>query len=91
MQPTEDKINFELLKNRYKDIDCVTDDMAVLTASTQLRSSGRQGSAVADELIAYGQSNERQGPILKYAQQYTKQVKDDYKEFIAEYKKGKFK
>jgi uncharacterized protein (DUF2252 family) len=91
MQPTEDKINFELLKDRYKDIDCVVDDMAVLTASAQLRSSGRQGSAVADKLIAYGQNNKWQESILNHAQQYAQQVKEDYKEFVTEYKKKNFK
>ncbi|HEY2582948.1 MAG TPA: DUF2252 family protein [Mucilaginibacter sp.] len=82
MQPTEDKINFELLKERYKDIDSVIDDMAVLTASAQLRSGGRQDSSIADELIAYGKNNQWQETILKYAKQYAKQVKKDYQEFV---------
>ena len=90
MQPTEDKINFELIKDRYKDIDCVIDDMAVLTASAQLRSSGRQGASVADELMAYGQNKQWQETILKYAHQYAKQVKKDYNEFMSAYEKGKF-
>ncbi|MDB4903170.1 MAG: hypothetical protein JWQ63_2451 [Mucilaginibacter sp.] len=90
MQPTEDKITFELLRDRYKDIDCVIEDMAVLTASAQLRSSGRQGSSVADELIAYGQNNQWQETILKYAHQYATQVKKDYKEFVTGNKKGSF-
>jgi uncharacterized protein (DUF2252 family) len=91
MQPTEDKINFELLKDRYDDINKVIVDMGVLAASSQLRSSGRQGSTIADELIVYGEDNKQTGEfddILKYALQYTKQVKKDYKEFMMGYKKG---
>jgi len=88
MQPTEDKINFELLKYHYDEIDKVIHDMAVLTASAQLRSGGRQGSAITDELIAYGQSNHWQGELVKYALQYTARVKKDYKEFMKSYRKG---
>ncbi len=91
MQPTQDKINFELIKDRYDDLGLVTNDMAVLTASAQLRSSGRQGSAIADEMIVYGQHYHETGTqdaILKYALQYAKQVNKDYKEFMAGYNKG---
>ncbi len=88
MQPTEDKINFELLKYRYNEIDKVINNMAVLTASAQLRSGGRQGSAIADELIAYGQSDHWRAEMIRYALQYTLKVKKDYKEFMKGYKKG---
>jgi uncharacterized protein (DUF2252 family) len=90
MQPTADKINFELIKDRPDDIDKVIDDMAILTASAQLRSGGRQGSAITDELIAFGENNQWEDAILKYALQYTKQVKKDYEEFMIGYKKGKY-
>ncbi len=88
MQPTEDKINFELLKYRYDEIDKVINDMAVLTASAQLRSGGRQGSAIIDELIAYGKNNYWREGMVKYASKYTVKLKKDYKEFMAGYKKG---
>jgi uncharacterized protein (DUF2252 family) len=88
LQPTDDKINFELIKGRVDDIHRVISDMARLTASAQLRSSGRRGAAIADELIAYGENNQWHDDILKYASQYTAQVKKDYDEFIAGYKKG---
>jgi len=90
MQPTEDKINFELIKDRYRDIYQVIDDMALLTASAQLRSSGRQGSAITDEMIAFGANIQWHDAILEYATKYAKQVKRDYKEFMAGYKKGKY-
>jgi len=81
MQPMEDRINFELIKDRYRDIYQVIDDMALLSASTHLRSGGRQGSAIIDELIAYGQNDQWQGVVLQYALNYAKQVKGDYNEF----------
>jgi uncharacterized protein (DUF2252 family) len=91
MQPTEDKMNFEVIKDRFKDIDKVINDMAVLTASAQLRSSGRQGSAIADELIVFGKNEEWQKVLLNYALKYSTQVKKYYTEFMAGYKKGAYR
>ena len=88
LQPLEDKINFELLKGRGKDIEKVIKEMAVLTASAQLRSSGRQSSAIADELIEFGQNNSWQAGVLGYAEKYLLKVKKDYQEFMEGYKKG---
>jgi uncharacterized protein (DUF2252 family) len=91
MQPTEDKIDFGVIKKRYRDIYQVIDDMASLAASAQLRSAGRQGSATADDLIAFGSDNEWHEKLISYAQHYAKQVKKDYKDFKSDYKKGVFK
>lgn len=91
MQPTKDSIDFKLIKDRYRDIYQVIDDMAMLTASSQLRSSGRQSAAVADELIAFGENNQWQDAILDYCIKYSRKVKAEYKSFLAAYKKGDFK
>ena len=90
MQPMEDKINFELIKDRFKDLDQVISDMAMLTASAQLRSGGRQGSAIIDELIAFGNDGKWQQGVIDYARAYTKVVKKDYAAFIKDYKQGKY-
>ena len=88
MQPTKDSINFKLIKNRYRDMYKVIDDMALLTASAQLRSSGRQGSATADELIAFGEKNDWQEAVIRYAEQYVTTVKKDYQNFKQDLKSG---
>ena len=88
MQPVKDSIDFKLIRDQYRDMYQVIDDMAMLTASAQLRSSGRQGAATADELIAFGLNNQWQEELLNYAIAYTAQVKTDYKAFVADYKKG---
>lgn len=90
MQPTADKIDFLLVKDRYKDIACVVEDMAFLTASAQLRSAGRQGAAVPDQLIEFGLDTLWQAPLLEYATQYAAQVKKDYQEYFTAYKTGHF-
>ena len=91
MQPTEDDINFELIKDRYRDIYQVIDDMALLAASSQLRSTGRQGSAIADKLIAFGEDGEWHEAVLNYSNQYARQVKKDYRQYVTAYKAGKLK
>jgi uncharacterized protein (DUF2252 family) len=90
MQPAEDTINFEVIKDRYGDVYQVIGDMAVLAASCQLRSSGRQGSAIADQLIAFGQNDHWHEAVLRYSKKYARQVKKDYQEYMVAYKAGKF-
>ncbi len=90
MQPTADKIDFMVIRDRYKDVERVIKDMAMLTASAQLRSSGRQGSALADELIAFGKDHHWQQGLLEYAMAYASKVKKDYQAYFKEYKAGYF-
>lgn len=90
MQPIADKIDFLVIRDRYKDIECVVDDMALLTASAQMRSAGRQGAALPDELIAFGTDNHWQQPLLDFSINYAAQVKKDYQEYFKAYKAGYF-
>ena len=90
MQPTADKINFETLQNRLNDMEDVLENMALLTASAQLRSSGRQGAAVADELIAFGRDSSWINSIIAYAGQYAHQIKADYDNYLGAYHAGYF-
>jgi len=89
LQHTKDSIDFNLIKDQYRDMYQVIDDMGMLTASAQLRSSGRQGSDIADKLIAFGKREDWQQEIIKYAIKYTDKVKSDYKQFVKAYKKSK--
>jgi len=84
MQPEKDSIDFKLISNRYRDIYRVIDDMGLLTASAQLRSSGRQGSAIADKLVAFGTSDKWHHGILSYAKGYVRTVKKDFANFSAD-------
>ena len=90
MQPTADKINFATLQNRFDDMEDVLGNMALLTASAQLRSSGRQGSAIADELMDFARDESWIPTILEYARQYANQVKADYNQYLAAYTAGYF-
>ena len=90
MQPIADRINFETIKDECLEVDKVVAEMAMLTASAQLRSSGRKGSAIADDLVAFGENKEWSEPILNYAVDYAGQVTKDYDEFMADFRSGKY-
>jgi uncharacterized protein (DUF2252 family) len=90
LQPTDDKINFSLIKNRSKDVERVIRDMAILTASAQLRSSGRQGAASADELLSFGQDSQWQQFTIDYALNYANQIKKDYQSYLKDFNAGYF-
>lgn len=88
MQPTKDRINFQLIENDFKKISCVMQDMAVITASSYLSSSGRQGSGIADDLILFAQNNAWHQAVIDYSLTYTKQVMNDFRSFRSDYKNG---
>ncbi len=91
LQPSSDKIDFEDIVNNDADILQVTNDMALLTASSQLRSAGRKGSATADELIEFGTNPHWIPEILSFSKSFALQMKNYYKEYTGEYAKGIFK
>jgi uncharacterized protein (DUF2252 family) len=91
LQPVKDTIKFKLLKDQYRDIYQVIDDMAALTASAQLRSGGIQGSAIIDELVGFGKDEGWQEHLVTYAQKYAAKVKRYYLRYLEDYKAGEFK
>jgi uncharacterized protein (DUF2252 family) len=84
LQPSEDRVNFRLLKKRDKDISLVIKEMAALAASAHLRSAARRGAATPDELMAFGNSDSWQKEIVNLSREYAKQVKAYHYEFIRE-------
>jgi uncharacterized protein (DUF2252 family) len=90
LQPVKDTIRFKLIKDQYRDMYEVIYDMAVLTASSQLRSGGMNGSATIDDLKAFGNNPEWQQSLLDYAENYAAKVKQDYAQFMKDYKSGTF-
>lgn len=91
MQPTKDSINFKMIKKEYRNIYQVINDMAMLTASAHLRSTGRQGSDNADALVAFGADTSWQNGVLQYALDYADRVRDYYGQFYIDFESGLFK
>src|SRR5580692_11684039 len=78
MQPTKDSIDFVALVDRYRDMYSVIDSMAMLMASSQLRSTGQDGSAVTDDLKRFASDTAWQDQVLEYAKGYAERMKAYY-------------
>jgi uncharacterized protein (DUF2252 family) len=91
VQPEADKINFDSFLSEEKEQPALMETIGCLTASAQLRSGGRDGSAIADEMIGFGTDQEWKGPLLAFADAYASQVEKDYEEYCVAYDKGDFK
>ncbi|HAX74595.1 MAG TPA: DUF2252 domain-containing protein [Cyanobacteria bacterium UBA11372] len=85
LQPIQDKIDLAEWNGKLKRLEKVLKTMAKVTAWDQLRSGGRQGSAIADDLIAFASTPpfDWKNAILDYAKRYADQVEADYAAFCA--------
>ena len=90
IQPTKDSINFKLLRKDYRHMYQVIDSMGMLTASAQLRSSGRQGADNVDALIEFAGEASWQEDIVRYAIAYAAKLKTYYLQFLVDYNKQLF-
>jgi uncharacterized protein (DUF2252 family) len=87
LQPDQDKVELSQWEEKSHRLEKLMETMGKVTAWGQLRSSGRQGSSIADELIAIAQVNHWQEELLDYAKQYASQVDADYQEFCSNSKR----
>ena len=88
MQPTKDSIDFTLVQKNYRDMIQVIGDMAMLTASAQIRTASRQGAAGADDLISFGVSDKWQKTVLEYAFTYSRKSREQFEQFCGDFKNG---
>ena len=86
LQPSEDKITLTELVGNVKKLENLVGNMGRLCAWGHLRSGGRQGSAIADELIAFGlEYGTWRDPLIEYARHYARQVRMDYRAYCIAY------
>jgi uncharacterized protein (DUF2252 family) len=91
LQPTEDRVALGDEGVTLDDIQGVIGTMAHVMASAHLRSSGRQGSAIADELIAFGEARTRWGDgLVEAAQACADAVNSDWRTYCKAYDDGAF-
>lgn len=82
LQPTQDKINLALWKGKLSRLEKLMTTLGEVVAWGELRSSGRQGSATADELITFAENAAEWRPLLvEHAYLYGEKVEADYREF----------
>jgi uncharacterized protein (DUF2252 family) len=81
LQPMEDRLLLERWSGHLRRLERVMGTMGRVTAWSQLRSGGRQGSAIADELIAFGGRAGWSAELLRYGRDYARQVRSDWRAF----------
>ena len=87
LQSTKDRLSLKHLRGHQANLRSAVETMGHLTAWAQLRSSGRDGSAITDDLVTFGRAADWQKPLIGYCQSYATQVDRDYKQFVAAQKK----
>jgi uncharacterized protein (DUF2252 family) len=91
LQPSEDRLPFARLGAEHARIEAAVVLLARCLAWAQLRSSGRQGSASADDLIAFAGKKKWQGQAAQAAAAMAAQVNADWADYAAAYDGGQFR
>lgn len=85
LQPIEDRMNLQLCNGKTKKFKEVIGAFAEITASAQLRSTGRQHSATVDEMLSFFETADVwKKDLFQYSKRYAAQVKKDYSAFCKE-------
>jgi uncharacterized protein (DUF2252 family) len=82
LQPSKDRLTLKDAKGQPGRLRSVVSTMARVTAWAQLRSSGRQGSAAADHLIAFADDSRWQRSLIDHGRLYAAQVERDFNVFV---------
>ena len=82
LQPTSDRLSLDDARGNPRHLRSAARAMGRVTAWAQLRSSGRQGSATADDLIAFAGATSWKRGLIDFGRRYATQVQRDYKQFV---------
>jgi uncharacterized protein (DUF2252 family) len=91
MQPSEDRLPFQRFDPQNEQFENAIAMLARCLAWAQLRSSGRQGSASADELIAFAGKKKWRRQVTLAAMAMAEQVAADWTSYADAYDTGRFK
>ena len=91
LQPSEDRIALAAWNKRLRRLAGVMRTMGEVVAWGQLRSSGRDGSAIADELIDFGRHRCWQADLLEAAAHSAEQVGRDWEAYAEAFDDGAFR
>jgi uncharacterized protein (DUF2252 family) len=82
LQPSNDRLSLKDAGRNQHHLHSAAKSMGRVTAWAQLRSSGRQGSATADDLIEVAGASGWNRRLIDYGRSYETQVQADYKQFV---------
>lgn len=90
LQPSEDRVALTAWNGKLRRLEEVITVMAQLTAWAHLRSSGRAGSAIADELVDFGYRCDWRPQLLDAAAQCTQKTIADWRDYSQAFDAGFF-
>jgi uncharacterized protein (DUF2252 family) len=90
LQPSEDRVVLDGSGRGATGLTGVIRLMGQCTAWAHLRSSGREGSAIADELIEFGQARRWRKTLLSTAAHCAEQVAQDWAVYAQAFDDGAF-
>jgi uncharacterized protein (DUF2252 family) len=82
LQPSSDRLSLKDAGSNQHHLRSAAKSMGRVTAWAQLRSSGRQASATADDLIEFAGASGWKRRLIDYGRAYETQVQRDYKQFV---------
>ena len=85
LQPSEDRVALDLWHGHFDRLQNLMTSLGEVVAWAQLRSTGREGSAIADELIDFAAGKKWKSAMLAVARACREQVNLDWREFCAAY------
>lgn len=88
LQPSEDRLALARARDERQRLDVAHRVMAEVVAWGELRSSGHQGSATADEWIEFGHQRSWTNPLFDFTRWYAEIVRGYWKEFSEAYDDG---
>ncbi|MET3183665.1 UNVERIFIED_ORG: uncharacterized protein (DUF2252 family) [Variovorax guangxiensis] len=89
LQPSEDRVSLDVRRTGLDHVRGTIAEMGQLMAWAHLRSSGRQGSAIADALVDFGASVKSwRRDLLDAAHQCAAQVEEDWEAYSEAYDAG---
>jgi len=91
LQPSEDRVNLAESSRHLRHLEALMGDLGRIVAWGQLRSSGRDGSAIADELIDFGARSKWQHQLLEVARHCAAQTVLDWQTYARAYDDGVFR
>ena len=90
LQPADDRITLDRSNSSMRVMEQLVHTMGNVVAWAQLRSTGRDGSAIADALIDFAQRRKWQATLLVASEHCAEQVREDAATFDIAYDDGAF-
>jgi uncharacterized protein (DUF2252 family) len=88
LQPLQDRMRMESWHGKLADLRDAMTTMGRVTAWGALRGSGRQGSAIADDLIDFASERGWRREVLAMSRRVASRTQQEWRAFRADWKSG---